>query len=598
MSLIRLQEIADAAQLTRATVSRALRNDPRISEATRRRVNELALSLGYRSNPYISTLMASLRNGAPTSISPVIAFLNPRASRDSWKLNVPWAKMFEGAAARAAALGFRLEEFWLGDPNMPAARISAILRARGIRAAIVAIPESENQPMNVDLTGMAAVAIDIDPLRKELNRASTDYFGNTLLALHSMRALGFRRIGLALIDWHPTYTKRLARAALLEFEENLPSVERGGCWIGPVQDMFGFARWLQDRQPDSIVTTHWHPQSWLQSLGFRIPQDIGVGQLDPGAIDFPLSCIDGRFADVGAAAVDLLMNQIQNHEFDPPRHPKHILHSGEWRDGWSTLARTEVTRTELYTTERLAVLSAARTGDLQGLANARNAILRQLYGASFHKLPSSDSPLWHPLSLAPVANATLRTPGSFYWLREQDHIDLPSGRCEFRGVPFQFARESEGRNVAHVIVNRSPGVVNIRPTDSAMLPMCARIERLFVFAIGFYVQGPEVAAEFQWIYEDGGEHRVPLRPYLPPENDTNVAAFQDSWSAVPQFESTWAKPVFVTHPVPTGTNERFCYVLQLENPRPSVQVQSLNIRPSGQGTTVLLIAGLTALGVP
>ena len=597
MSLVRLQEIADAAQLTRATVSRALRNDPRISEATRRRVSQLAHTLGYRSNPYISALMASLRTGVPTSVSPVIAFLNPRASRDSWKLNVPWAKMFEGASARAAALGFRLEEFWLADPNMPAARISAILRARGIRAAILASPESENQAMTIDLSGMAAVAIDIDPVRKDLNRASSDYFGNTLLALHSMRALGFRRIGLALVDWHPTYTKQLARAALLEFQEELPSAERAGCWIGPVHDLAGFARWLKDRQPDSIVTSHWHPQSWLQSLGFRIPQDIGLGQLDPGAINFPLSCIDGRFADVGAAAIDLLLSQIQNHEFDPPHHPKHILHSGEWREGWSTTPRSATMRTDIYTERRLAVLSATANGDTAALGPARQALFSELYGAPFADAPAVDGREWQPLSLAPIANCTVRTAGSLYWLREHDRLELPKGLCAFRGVPFLLPDEGDGHKaVAHVMINRPLLVADVRPTGKATLPVGARVKSLFVLHAAFYVQGPAPAGDYRWIYEDGDEHRVPLRPYFPPHHEPAAAAFQDSWSAVPQFESEWAKPVFVTAVHPSATNERFCYVVRLDNPRPNVAVQSLEIHPSGDSAVVVLIAGVTALG--
>jgi LacI family transcriptional regulator len=556
------------------------------------------VSLGYRSNPYISTLMASLRNGRPTSVSPVIAFLNPRASRDSWKLNVPWAKMFEGASARATALGFKLEEFWLGDPNVTPARISSVLHARGIRAAILAIPESENQPLDIDLNELAAVAIDIDPVRRDLNRVSTDYFGNTMMALQSMRALGYRRVGLAVVDWNPTYIKRLARAALLEFEQELPIAERGGCWIGAVADLGGFAHWLQDRQPDAIVTTHWHPQAWLQSLGFRIGQDIGVGQLDPGAINFPLSCIDGRFADVGAAAVDLLMNQIQNHEFGTPHHPRHILHSGVWQDGWSTIRRSDRRPIELYNEPRLAILQAVRQGDRGALETSRRALFADIYGAPFPQIPAPGAADWRPLSLAPIANCTLRLAGSMYWLREHDRLNLPVGPMEYRGVPFVLPGEGEAhRPVAHVMINRPLGMSDARQSGPATLPMCARVESVFLLQVAFYVQSPAIAGHYCWTYEDGAEHCVPLRPYSPPEVPMTDAAFQDSWSAVPQYESDRAKPIFISEQFPTGTNERFAYIVRLVNPRPNVMVQSLKICPSGESTVVLLVAAATALGV-
>lgn len=65
-------DIAEALGISAATVSRALNNNPRISEATRKRVKEKALEMGYRHN----SMASSLRNKR----SNIIGLIVPRIS--------------------------------------------------------------------------------------------------------------------------------------------------------------------------------------------------------------------------------------------------------------------------------------------------------------------------------------------------------------------------------------------------------------------------------------------------------------------------------------------------------------------------------------
>ena len=46
-----MEEIAARLEVSVSTVSRALRNDPRIRESLRKRVCETAETMGYRPNP-------------------------------------------------------------------------------------------------------------------------------------------------------------------------------------------------------------------------------------------------------------------------------------------------------------------------------------------------------------------------------------------------------------------------------------------------------------------------------------------------------------------------------------------------------------------
>ena len=60
-----LQDVADRAGVHRSTVALALRDNPRISSATRQRVQAIARELGYQLNPLVAALMSARRSGNP-----------------------------------------------------------------------------------------------------------------------------------------------------------------------------------------------------------------------------------------------------------------------------------------------------------------------------------------------------------------------------------------------------------------------------------------------------------------------------------------------------------------------------------------------------
>ena len=70
-----LQDVADRAGVHRSTVALALRDHPRIPEATRVRIKAVADQLGYRVNPFVAALMQSRRVGR-TDVAPFVAVNN------------------------------------------------------------------------------------------------------------------------------------------------------------------------------------------------------------------------------------------------------------------------------------------------------------------------------------------------------------------------------------------------------------------------------------------------------------------------------------------------------------------------------------------
>src|SRR3954463_12432521 len=110
---VTMKTVAQEAGVTQATVSMSLANHPRIPAETRERIQAIVNRLGYRPNPYISTLMRIRRQGRPLKDQPVIAIVSSFGRSDEWR-NSPFTtvrQMYEGALARAAIHGYRGEEF-------------------------------------------------------------------------------------------------------------------------------------------------------------------------------------------------------------------------------------------------------------------------------------------------------------------------------------------------------------------------------------------------------------------------------------------------------------------------------------------------------
>src|ERR1700748_1389319 len=114
---VHMEDIAFAAGVSRSTVSRALRNDPRLKSETCARVQKMAAELGYRPNPFVATLMADLQRKRRPSTSSTLAVVTPHPSREGWRRQNPsFVDYFEGAKERAASQGYALETFWLREP--------------------------------------------------------------------------------------------------------------------------------------------------------------------------------------------------------------------------------------------------------------------------------------------------------------------------------------------------------------------------------------------------------------------------------------------------------------------------------------------------
>lgn len=128
---VSLKTLAEAAGVSCTTVSLALRNHPRISEATRTRVQRLAVQKGYHPNPELKRLMHLLRDSRGKNTTTVLACVHDDTASP---------EVLSALQARAAARGYRVDLFpWTGAP-VEATRLDRIFNTRAIRGVFLHTP--------------------------------------------------------------------------------------------------------------------------------------------------------------------------------------------------------------------------------------------------------------------------------------------------------------------------------------------------------------------------------------------------------------------------------------------------------------------------
>ncbi len=328
-----MQQIADAAGVSRMAVSLALRNSPKISAPTASRIRQLADELGYRPNPMVSALMTQLRQARDIKKPSVLAYVTAFPTEAGWHRPGVAVAFYEGAQRRAEELGYTLEEWWLRRPGMTERRFCDILTTRDIHGMIVAPLPAGSDALQLDWPHFAAATISYSLTAPELNRASNDHFMSINLAIQELTALGYRRIGLAIPDETDPRIAQHWTAAMLGYQEKIPLTERVPTLARMAPPVRAFTNWYQEYQPHAVLSLGGECLRIFADLGLRVPQDVGFASLALAADDRDVAGVNQHSELVGAAAVDLVDSQLRRNERGVPTHSKTVLISGEWVGG-------------------------------------------------------------------------------------------------------------------------------------------------------------------------------------------------------------------------------------------------------------------------
>lgn len=340
-----LKTVAQAARVSVATASLALRNSPRCAARTRALVARVAARLGYTPDPQIAKLMSYLHRPGGSRGGATLCYLTAFPERDGWRGLHTWEKYFTGARERAEALGYRLEEFWLRAPGMSEPRLSQILLSRGITGLIIAPLPSELTRLNLDWPRFSTVAIGFSLQEPPVHRVAHDHFSSMVTALQRIHQQGYRRVGLAMSPAHDQRVARHWTAAYLAEQRarNSPALPICDHPTEPAE----LAAWFRRARPEVVVSDMLAVARDLERAGRRVPRDFAFVHLNLPMEGQELAGIDQHSQRIGEAAVKQVVAALHQNETGLPRLPATTLVRGEWVEGCSLPPRTSLPGTRV-----------------------------------------------------------------------------------------------------------------------------------------------------------------------------------------------------------------------------------------------------------
>ena len=311
-----IQEVADAAGVSTATVSRALSGNGHVSDTTKARVASAAAQLGY----VVSSNASSLASGRTKNIGVVIPFLN------RWF----YSSVLEGAESSLLSHGYDLTLYNLGGGGEERRSVFEHFLLRKRVDAVVAI-SLELTP--VELAGLLSLGKPIvgvgGPL-EGVRTLSIDDVAVARLATEHLLALG--HVSIAHIggdkeserDFHLPTNRRVGYEAALRAASIPPdpALFQSADFTMPggytaAKQLFGNPR----TRPTAVFAASDEMAIGTilaaRDLGLRVPGDISVVGIDDHELSdfFGLTTV-AQFPELqGRLAVELLMDELH-----PNRH--------------------------------------------------------------------------------------------------------------------------------------------------------------------------------------------------------------------------------------------------------------------------------------
>ena len=332
-----LHDIAREVGVSVMTVSRALRNAPRVAPETRARVQAVAAALGYEPDPDLARLMHRVRSRKTVRFRAVIAVIREEVPQDNLLGPSYQYVPIEAIRQRALGHGYAVEEFWLGREGLTPKRLQKILLARGIEGVIVS-PQSLQLPCSkLDYSPFASVAFGYAMREPALHMCAGNMTLGIQTAAEQLTARGYHRIGVAVTQWIVNRSQLGYSGGFFHFQQSLPAEDRIPLLLLPhnriERGFAAFSKWMNENRPDVLISFDTHVPEWLTRLGLRVPDDIGFVVHDWTPAMTSCAGIYQRRDHLAAAAVDLIVTQLSQHERGVPAVARQIMIPPQWING-------------------------------------------------------------------------------------------------------------------------------------------------------------------------------------------------------------------------------------------------------------------------
>ena len=323
-----IRSLAARLNLSRATVSEALRGSPRVKESTRQRVVEEAGVLGYRLDPVASELMADMRRSRSSAFRGVIALVVPdEESSLSPATRRRQILLRQGAERHALSLGFKLDPIAAGGEGW--ARLPGVLHARGVVGALLLPCDSCGPEQRAALASADIPTVHADVPEEgaeHVDAVAPDYRQALAMARRRLAAQNRFRPGLVLRGGSEIPFNRRWLAAW-EATRHFPP--RGNELPAPfiLESLLvpgaALAKWRREQGIDVLLAAEELPHDGAEP----------VCALDLLASPVASMGLDLRWPEIGSRAVELLVRgHFDRQRGRPPAPALHLL-PAQWEQG-------------------------------------------------------------------------------------------------------------------------------------------------------------------------------------------------------------------------------------------------------------------------
>ncbi|MEM6821891.1 MAG: LacI family DNA-binding transcriptional regulator, partial [Verrucomicrobiota bacterium] len=189
------KDIARKAGVSQVSVSLALRNDPSLPQATKERILKIVEDMGYRPDPMLQSLTAYRIQNQEHQFQGTLAWVTNHDDPQGWNEGDLYPAYFRGASQQAEKLGYKLEPFWLADPDLSSKRASSILYSRNIQGLIINPSPANQSELQLDWNQFSVVSLGYTTVKPKFHLVAPRHFGGVTQCFEKLQSYGYQRIG-------------------------------------------------------------------------------------------------------------------------------------------------------------------------------------------------------------------------------------------------------------------------------------------------------------------------------------------------------------------------------------------------------------------
>ncbi len=332
--------IAKEVGFTKTTVSLALRDHPRISAETKKKVEAVAKAQGYTRDPNLTRAFSIIRKGRSPTHN-VIGYLD--TSKRSIESGNPFAEhVKQNVITSAKNKGFSVSLFVVDEKEMSLKRLKHIIESRNIKHLLIPAPALVDD-LPFDWEKFSTIVLSTRPLKQPFNRVTTSNYQAISLLMKNIKRKGYRKPGFIIrknIDKIQDSECSIAFLGLcqyLGFDDSTPIL-----FTRESTPISSYEKWYWKHQPDVIIqnsqtgSTKRGPMSYsgiLNRFKKPIPPSIGRCSLNANPESEPVSGIIRNEEEIGYSAIELMSSMIERNIMGLPNHPKVLTILSDWFEG-------------------------------------------------------------------------------------------------------------------------------------------------------------------------------------------------------------------------------------------------------------------------